>query len=370
MYRLVILAALVQAPGSAAGEIEGPNAAEVAPTRTPALPTPPQVRLSPISGFEDDTAHLASISSRVAELVQQAEQANDRDAGVELRLAAANLILAHELEPACTRRLLGLTDGAVDGDPARLVAALDRADALINDAQASLRDGDSPAPVRADDPRDGRLEELARKASTLRAFGHALRAYLLTTDDPETNRQARRAASGLSAVLEDRDPQVAAAAAFWQACLRAGETDVTAAMSVLDMPLADPASNAMPYAFFSRLVRCRLLAIRGGPAVGLGMLVQMEERCNDWFTTPSDRQDALRTCAWIRLVILRDWYDRLLPDGRNDELAWCADQAERLRAEHFKDDSPTVRRVSPAIPIIVAAPTDDLPTLDVPQKPD
>ena len=121
----------------------------------------------------------------------------------------------------------------------------------------------------------------------------------------------------------------------------------------------------MPYAFFSRLLRCRLLADQGGWAVALTLLMQVEERCNDWFSDDIDRDRALRTCALVRIQILGVWRERLPSDTAEDERKWCDDRISRLRGERFGDDDTTVLRLSPAVPVLAippevgAAPPDD-----------
>jgi hypothetical protein len=153
--------------------------------------------------------------------------------------------------------------------------------------------------------------------------------------------------------MEDDNPQIAAAAEFWQACLRAMEPDTTPALDILDRAIVDLSTDAPRFGFFSRLLRCRLVAARGGPAAALALLMQVEERANGWFKTELDRASAMRSCAWIRLRILQDWHDRLDATSQDDERAWCRSRIDTLRTERFSNASgATLLRLNQAIPII------------------
>ncbi len=329
-------------------------------TRDPA----PEVRLGASPGFAADGAFLESVTSRIAELQQQAADADDPQRKAGFLLAAANLILAEQLEPACTRRFFQLDPPPRKDDALAVAPALARGDALIAEAEASLlppAEHDAPdenAPTTA-----RRGDDLHRTVETLKAFARALRAYLAAEADADPARTARRAASGLSVLLEDDNPQVAAAGAFWQACLRATDPDPTPALAVLDPAVIDPPPGSLRFGFFSRLLRCRVLAARGGSAAALALLLQVEDRANDWFKADAERADAVRACAWLRLRILQDWHDHLDSSAQVDERTWCSSQMDTLRAQRFSDArSPTLMRLSQAIPIIARPPGPIAPT--------
>ena len=326
------------------------------------LPEPPLLRLAPIAGFDDDVSYRRTIAGRVAELVEAAEHADDAALRANLLLAAANEILAYQIEPACTRTILGIAQdapGAVLNDP-EVNAALDRADELLGRVKSTLQE---TPPAEPSAPEDPKLAERIRRASALQAFAQAQRAYLSRTDQPEAARHARRAASDLSVVLEDSDERVAAAAVLWQALLRGREADPTPALSALELALSDPSTKAKPFAFFSCLLRCRLLAARGGSAASLAILLQIEERCGEWFASEADRADARRTCVLLRTHILRGWFERLQPTTQADERQWCAARIQQLVEGYFAGGG-SVLRLSPAIPILAPPPDADLPTPD------
>jgi len=311
--------------------------------------------LAPQPGFADAAAFLASVTSRVAELQEQAGEEADAVRKTGFLLAAANLILAEQLEPSCSRKFLQL-DNPQHDDDALVAAALDRVDAMLVEAEALLlteqKDSMNENPPPTDQPKD-----LNRIVVTLKAFAQALRAYLILEADSDSSRVARRAASGLSIILEDDNPQIAAAAAFWQATLRAMEPDPTPALDILDRAIVDLPIDAPRFGFFSRLLRCRLVAARGGPAAALALLMQVEERADGWFKADPDRAEALRSCSWLRLRILQDWQDRMDATTHANERAWCGSRIDTLRAERFSDASGvTVLRLNQAIPIIARPP--------------
>jgi hypothetical protein len=203
----------------------------------------------------------------------------------------------------------------------------------------------------------------------LRAFADSQRAYLSSSAAAETASHRRRAASAIAPLLEDSDKQVASAARMWQAALRASEDDSAPALYILEPALMEPSPGSLPYAFFSRLLRCRLIAARGGSAAALALLTQIEERANDWFTDAQRRADATRTCAFVRLQIVRDWYDRLSPAAESGERAWCVAEAQRIYERHFKSVV-TMLRLAPAVPLPALVPDVEPTRIDKGAPPD
>lgn len=323
------------------------------------LPTMPQVRPAPMPGFDDDAAYVRSIADRATELAARADQVDDPARRTDNLLAAANLILAYQLEPTCTKRLLHI-DGDEGGlDEAAIRTALDRADGFTTQVSKILDELQD-----RDDLPDGWVEESRRQLETLQAFASGLRAYLLSGEKAETAPAARRAASRLAPLLEDRSRQVVAAATFWQACLRSREADPKPALSVLAPALADPPRESMPYAFFARLLRCRLVAEHDNPAVALALLLQVEERVSDWLATDGERQDAARTAQLARVQILAEWYDRLGGSNHAVERKWCVDRIGVLVSAGFGGNGDTVLRLTPAIPIVARPPGQKAPKSD------
>lgn len=310
----------------------------------------PTVRLALMPGFDDSTAYARSIATRVEELAGQASRVDDLTKRVDLLAASANLVLAHQLEPACTHVLLQLHSDEEVFEEAFLRSALDRADELITRAQNTLRKLDD-----RDDLPEGWLVQSGRRLETLDVFALGLRAYLLPGAGDEASRGVRRAASRLAPLLEDQNGAVAAAANLWQACLRSRDSDPARALSVLGPALADPPRGSMPYAFFARLERCRLIAKSGGPAAALALLMQIEEHCDDWLTDNTARNDAMRTAQLVRIQILTNWQDRLGAPEHSAERLWCADRIKALAADRFAEGGNTVLRLTSAVPIIAEA---------------
>ncbi len=332
------------APGASAGLVE------------PAPPLPPLPRVGPVAipGFSDDAAYVRSIAARVAQLAAQADQTDELSRRADFLLAAANLLLARQLEPACTQRLLRLDGNRELLAEGALRDAFDLAEKLLGRAREAIgthpESGESPA---------GQADAAAQKLETLQALTVGLRAYLLPAEGAQGARDARRAASRVSPLLEDRNRQVAAAANLWAACLRSRETDPTRAMSALDPALSDPAAGTMPYSFFARLLRCRLAAADGNHAVALALLMQIEERCEEWLETDEQRANARRTAQLVGIQILADWYGHLDGPGRAEQRKWCADRINAVVKENFGDRSDTVVRLEYAIPLVADPPVVD-----------
>jgi hypothetical protein len=324
------------------------------------FPPLPSVRLSPIPDFADDASYIRSISSHVDEVDARARQTDDPAGKAELLLAAANLILAQQLEPPCTLALLKLAAEASDGSTTLFTDALDRADRLVADANESIRAIPARNEEEPGNPTPDDVTRLSRRAEALRAFADSQRAYLSSSAAAETASHRRRAASAIAPLLEDSDKQIASASRMWQAALRALEDDPAPALYILEPALMEPSPGSMPYAFFSRLLRCRLVAARGGSAAALALLTQIEERANDWFTDAQRRADATRTCVFVRLQIVHEWYERLSPAAESEERAWCVAEAQRINERYFKSVV-TVLRLAPAIPL-PAPPPDAEPT--------
>ncbi len=325
-------------------------------------PDRPTVRLSQRPGFDDDDAYVQSVAAQVTSLLKEAGQASEPRLLVAAELDAANRILSHLLEPACAMNFLGIPTELRDA--ARVRQELDRIETLLDQAQeereSEIADGSSPSWSR-----------LAKnRSTTLRAFAHALRTVLLPGQGDDAKRATRRAASALSPLLEDKRPQVAAAATFWQACLRRMESDSARARAVLAPALADPQPGTLPYAFYARLLRCRITAERGGYATAIALLIQIEERCNDWFDADAERADAIRTAQWIQLEVLSNWFRALDPASRPAERQWCADRMESLSTEVFGEDSDTLYRLGNAVPLLDPIPVEPIEDPSPPAKDD
>lgn len=339
---------------------EAPN--PESPITAEELPSIPAVSFVPFEASKNNADFLREKAAAAASLIAEAKTTDTPLDRADQLLAAANLMLAYEAEPACSRRFFRVSDGPeTEGSIAQATKALTEARALLQQADTTL--------LQVEQSDDDQAEALAARRSkldALRAFRMALGTYLDVPTPADDGPDARRAASELSPLLEHPDARIAAAAKFWQTCLRAEEDDPSPALSRLEPALLEPVRDARPYSFFARLLRCRLLAQEGHPATALSLLLQMEERCHQtWFPAYSI-EPAVRTVALLRLEVLREWYDRLSADTQPAQRNWCAERMREVIDERFGDDDRDILRIAPAIPIVAKAPTTNTEPADEP----
>ena len=316
------------------------------------LPTLPVAPLAGLEGFEGEAQAQRFYVQQVAMLAQRAEQAADALERAELQLTAANLILARQLEPACSRALLGLPVGQT---PADLRPLFERTRTLLADAGESLNQNRAPQAARgSDEPPTQRRSDLADDLHVLEAFAAGLEAYLLPAGDAEEARTVRKAASGLATLLEHDDQTVAVAASLWHAVLRAQDGEPDRVLGFVPLALKEPGHQELPYAFHSRLLRCRLLAARAdGPVAALALLYQLEERCHEWLSEPAERAQAFRAASLVELQILSAWHQRLGDPKHQAARQWCTEQIVAVIEERFSEPSAPVYRLVHAIPVLL-----------------
>lgn len=317
------------------------------------FPDLPTVRVATIPQFDDEPAYVSAITAQAQELTAEAEGTDDPARRTALQLAEANLLLARKLEVPCTRRLLEVPSAGDLEDVLRCREVLQRADELLEATEVALqalKNGQDSGELK------GWVAKSQRRLDVLRAFAAALRAYLVPLEGEPGLEGMRRAASLMAPLLEDRDAKTAAAANLWYTCLRRQLGDRVRTLSTLQPALADPVHEALPYAFFGRLLRCRLIAERGGYPTALALLMQIEERCNEWFEDERDRSAAIRAARYVRLQLMDRWYDALGDDDHAAERQWCVDRATDLVTESFSAEDRAVLRLTPAIPIVATPP--------------
>ncbi len=313
--------------------------------------TLPIGRLAPHAGFDDDASYVQSVGDRVASLTTEAARTEDAERKTAMLLSAANQLLGYQLEPACSRKLIGLSPTDPEHTTEKIRVTMDRIGGLIAQVKQQLDqeagpDGKAVAPW---------IGLAALQINAMEAFAGALRVYLLPIEADKPEVAIRRAASHLSALREDPRPEVSAAATFWQAALRAMGENPQRALPVLDAYWSAPPTGSLPYSFFGRLLRCRLLADRGGEAVALSLLMQIEDQCEDWFEQNEARQNAVRATQFTGARIVIAWHDRLDASKRTDERAWCRQRIKKLAEVAFPSDGNTMLRLTPAVPIITQA---------------
>lgn len=320
MYRFLVLSILVPCGGSSLAVAQAPTA-ETPEHNRPLHPQIPDVRLRLLDGASSESEFVSSVSNRVAALLAESQGQSDAVRAMG-RLAAANLILARQMAPVCSRSLLAVPNA---NDATRAQDALARARTLLDEAKALI----DAADVGHDDPPVW-IRSAEIRHQTLSSFATAFDAIFVSADHPDRARTLRRAASKLWPLTEDDDPEIAIAARMWQAFLRSYEDDVNPAIETLDLALAKPEEKTRRLAFMSALLRCRLLARQGGYALSLALTNIIEERYDEWFTNADDRGDALRTTTLIELAILSDWFEAVEGQGRDDERRWCAQRMKTL----------------------------------------
>ena len=307
----------------------------------------PDVRPAPIAGYADDAAYVRAMADRAEGFVKFAGDDRQERPRVDAWLAAAHWILSYELEPACTRRIhqLDPDDAPVSTD---VTAALLRAEIVLQKSNETLDI------LRTREDTDALwLAAATRKQRTLSAFSRGLGEYLAPSVGENHVSKAREAASALAVLMEDDDERVVAAATLWHATLRARAEDPSAALAVLPMTATDPPKQTLPHAFFARLLRCELLARRGGFGVALALLAKMDEPVGTWFAQGPPRDDALRALAWTKLRVLKMWHTELMKsDANTAEAEWCAQRMQAIITDRLPEDRRTILRISPAIPVI------------------
>ncbi len=386
------LLAIVLAAGAANGRMTDPPPASSNAAANTANSNGPfvELRIAPPEGHQSTAAFRQWVSSEHERLKTLAEQAGTPFEQAELQASIAAHLLAHSLVEVATCRVLSIelnectippNDGTgqapiaemeISSNLAKVEASLARAVnalATIDTGPEVKAPEDDEAPEQPGAPsRSPAIEELRQRIEIIGAFARAIRAAMLDSEtvpatpggiaplDPASpglggnsrSDAARVAASGLSPLRENPDPAISAAAGLWQAVLRSNEDDKRAALAILGTATAEPKPGTLPYEFFGKLLRCRLIAERGSPAAALALLLQIEERCDGWFKGDA-RFQAVRTCAAVRMRILRLWSDRLKPEGNDDDRRWCDEQIAEIASDLSAQSS--LLPLSPAIPL-------------------
>lgn len=312
----------------------------------------PKVRLAP-QGPQDELDFDAWYQRDRSRISARVEVAGSSLEKAEAHCAAANHLLSHGLARSATCRLLQIPPegNASCGSPTD--SDLDAVDAHLQSAlQLLTTDGGGNGLV--DSARDER-QLLQGKHDALSAFAFALRIVLTGEADSETRRAA---ASKLAPLRESDHAGTAAAAGLWQAMIRSSDADKGPAESILGNPAAANRLGALPYAYFAKLLRARLIDEQGSPAAAIAVLYHVDDRTGEWF--PPEQDEKYRNaCRWVRLQVLRRWQDRLAGPEREMERQWCKERIDELLLDLSGDAE--VAAMSPTIPLLV--------TVDAPEAP-
>lgn len=318
----------------------------------------PKLRIAPRApqGEEDFAAWYGQ---ELARLQTAAESAEPPLKKAEAHSAIANHLLSQGLAVMATCRLLQIPVEAAAACGGRPEEVLDAADEHLRKATEILA-LDAAKNGLVDPAQDGRAA-LTTKHELLSAFASALRVAMGDHADVDARRAA---ASRLSPLRESDDAGTAAAAGLWQAFIRSGEEDKGPAESILGNPGAVVRPGALPHAFFSKLLRARLIDEGGSPGAALAVLFHVEDRTAEWFSPEHD--DKFRNaCRWSRLRILHRWHARLSDPAMEMERQWCKERMDELLLD--LSGEPELAAISPAIPAIVTVEAKNVPAEENPE---
>lgn len=270
-------------------------------------------------------------------------------------LAAANFILARQLEPVCSTGFSNISSAGSSSNEESIRQSLDQAAAHIRNAREVLASiGKEPEPNDAEKPAEAgntaptEAETLIHSADALQSFLDGQRAFLLPESDAGSR---RKAASALAPFLEDPDPKVAAAARLWQALLRSLEADPAAALHILESSAEPASADAWPFGLFGRVLQFRLKGVQGAWSTALVQLIRMEDQLENWVPDLSKRGDARRLFARVRLEVLQRWYDSF-DQAHSAERTWCVLRSEEVIKSYFSVET-SLLRLDPAVPEMV-----------------
>lgn len=338
---LACLSCCVVTPGAFAGPTSAPvdRPIVLAPTVYP-------------DGVSDESAYTAWLNVETERLAAGADAATSDPERIEANLGLANWLLAVRIEPAATRIVLGLEAGD-DRETVRTVteAAIERlakAGELISAYQPS-------DPAAADDTDEAWEETRA----TLEVFARGLASLGRSGDDAAS--QQRKAAVSFALYVDDSRRQVALYARLWQAVLLLESNDADRAARSLK-PTLEPMADPLPE-FFLRVLRVRA-ALRAAPesdagryVTAIALLLRLEERCEQTFSSTETARLAEQTCATLRSRLAAEWKKSLETAGQSSAASAVAELGANdvSEAEDHAGGPIQIIRLQRAIPILIAA---------------
>jgi hypothetical protein len=322
-----------------------------------------------------DPIDLTARRSTVAELVAFANSDAPDLARCDALVAAANGLLAYELQPLATRLLLEIPEAS---DPARAKAIIAEARGHLEQAAKLLADA-APPGAKHEPVILLRREPLVNLLAFARVFT-ALWENQNTApgaDDAEaqpaeaTSDALRQAMLDLALMMEDDRDRVAHTARLWRACyyLRSGE--LARAATLLPGPL-DPPQGDATIGLHARLLRCRIFnRMHGSYPATIALTARMERKLSAWFPTAGDAAAARRTVAFERRRITTQWQAQLANAGQSERADWCTGAIQRIDEQYFADPNPrSLLALSWAAPEIVpiALPAPESPADEAPDN--
>jgi hypothetical protein len=339
------------------------DAAQSPPATTPAsAPTSEPVHLfdkamaqraDAITALRIDPAFQREVRQRRRMVQARLSAESDVENRIMLALSWANWELAEAVAPAATRWLMGYRTRYDLRQFERTAAFANRALDVAKQALGSLGESRNSAVARRRDRWGETLGTLRLFAAAYNALSRA--AALSDTKPASIDDTCREAALGLAELRENEDPDTAAAARLWQAALLEVGSRPRRDLAVLDLAMVPP--ERLPYDFFSRILRCQILMDNGSYALVAGLILRMEDRCDQWFN--NDSKNALRaklTLIAVRINCLWQWAEALRATDPV-EATRLQERADALAAKNFPAGETTrIYRLDRAIPVFMQVP--------------
>ncbi len=300
-----------------------------------------------------ERAYAKWIDDKLAELTRRAKDPRESSTRVQLLLSLANLRLARQAEPAVTRLILGdestTTRKRLGDITAAALADIDQATTLL------VQLAKSPPPNKAAAKQRSRCTQAAEQ---LTAFSKCLNSLARETD-------TANALASVAPLTKSKRPELASVARLFQAVLMRQGGQIDQALDLLPTALSPP--KQLPHDFFARLVRCRLLADRGGHAIATTLTLQMDVQAENWFDK-SRLPEARRAIGLLRIGLAERWAKQLQRDKLTEHATRRHKIAQGIRNDLFSGKDGTVYRLMLAVPILIEPPLPPPPPPPLPKS--
>ncbi len=294
-------------------------------------PPPPTLELSP-DVYPESVASEEAYLQWLDEQLQSDPALANRDRSAAGRSYRANWLVAVRCEPHGTRLLLGM----------HRLADLQALETFAEEALELLQD------LEINRSSEFRHQD---QLEIVRSFAKAIAAAAQAARGRPDEAALDHAANELAIWLDDDREEVAAAALLWQSLLyeASGKTD-----RALDaLPPDMTAGQSTRLGLFVRIRRCTLLAAMGRVVLAQSLMLQLEERCAQWFSDETIQHQAQCTLTWLRLATINSRVGRLRPFSEQ-----LLDGIRKRATEFLQDeDSPcSAIRLQTLLPLVFEAP--------------
>lgn len=296
-------------------------------------------------GIANERDYAKWVENEISGLTRRSKSASDPISRVRLLLGLANFRLARQAEPALTRLALG--DGSAEG-LRRIATIATTARKEIARATEQLDHIRKTPAVGKGAAKD--RKSLTKAAVRLGALAGAMHAL-------GTGKDAATIAQGIESLTKTRGLGLLSSARLLKALLmrRAGLTE----KALAELPPALDPPKQLPHGFFTRLLRCRLLADRGSFAIATALALRVDVHCDEWFDE-SRLPEAKAAVSLLRVELARRWADKLDGDKLAKHAAHRRSIADRI-SKGLAGDDVRVYRLVLAVPILVKPPTPPKP---------